>query len=83
MLFVHPKSDKYTYFTYQTRIPLDMIWINQDHKIVEIVANAKPCTTKASQCPKLGGHEMAALVLEVDAGIAAKNNLHAGDYLDF
>jgi uncharacterized membrane protein (UPF0127 family) len=83
MLFVHPKPDKYTYWTYQTKIPLDMVWMTQDHKIVEIVANAQPCTTKASECPKLGGHEIAALVLEVNAGVAAKNNLHAGDYLDF
>ena len=83
MLFVHGKPDKYVYWMYQTKIPLDMIWLGQDHKIVEVVASAQPCTTKASECPKLGGHETAALVLEVNAGIAAKNNLHPGDYLDF
>jgi uncharacterized membrane protein (UPF0127 family) len=83
MLFVHPKEDKYTYWTYQTKIPLDMIWMDHDHRIVEIAPNAQPCTTKASECPKFGGHFQANFVLEVNAGVAAKNHLREGDSLDF
>lgn len=83
MLFVYPKEDKYTYWMYQTKIPLDMIWMNRDHKIVEIAPNAQPCTTKASECPQFGGHVPATFVLEVNAGVAAKNKLHEGDTIDF
>jgi uncharacterized membrane protein (UPF0127 family) len=82
MLFVHGKEESHTYWMYQTKIPLDMIWMDHQHKIVEMV-NAQPCTTKASDCPKYGGHQPAMFVLEVNAGVAAKNNLREGDYIDF
>jgi uncharacterized protein len=83
MLFVYGKEDKHTYWMYQTKIPLDMIWLDHDHKIVEIVANTTPCTTQASECPKYGGNHLATYVLEINAGGAAKNNLHEGDFIDF
>ena len=83
MLFVHPKQDKYTYWTYQTKIPLDMIWIDRDRKIVEILPNVQPCTTNATQCPHYGGHYPANFVLEVNGGVAAKNNLQEGMLIDF
>jgi uncharacterized protein len=83
MLFVHGKEDKHSYWMYQTKIPLDMIWLDHQHKIVEIAPNAQPCTTKASDCPKYGGHQPATFVLEINAGAAAKNNLREGDYIDF
>ena len=83
MLFVYAKDEKYSYWMYQTKIPLDMIWLDHQHKIVEIAANAQPCKTQASECPKYGGHQPAIFVLEVNAGIAAKNNLREGDFIDF
>lgn len=83
MLFVYGKEDKYTYWMYQTKIPLDMIWMDHQHKIVEIAANTQPCKTKASECPKYGGHQPATYVLEINAGAAAKNNLREGEVLDF
>ena len=83
MLFVHGKEDKHSYWMYQTKIPLDMIWLDHQHKIVEIAPNAQPCTTKASDCPKYGGHQPATFVLEINAGAAAKNNLREGDFIDF
>ncbi len=83
MLFVYAKPDKYSYWMYQTKIPLDMIWMDHQHKIVEIAANVPPCTTKASDCPKYGGNQPAMFVLEMNAGAAAKNNLHEGDFIDF
>lgn len=83
MLFVHPKEDKYTYWTYQIKIPLDLIWIDRERKIVEILPNVQPCTTNAAQCAHYGGHYPANFVLEVNAGVAAKNNLQEGMILDF
>src|SRR5579872_5244103 len=54
MLFVHPQPGNYAYWMYQTLIPLDMIWINASHNVVEIAANAQPCKTQASKCPHYG-----------------------------
>ena len=83
MLFVHPVSGNYGYWMYQTLIPLDMIWIDADNKIVEIVENTPPCKTAASQCPLYGGHEMAKYVLQLRGGMAQKYGLKVGQQVQF
>src|SRR5579864_8499031 len=79
MLFVHPVTGRYSYWMYQTYIPLDMIWMDENHKIVEIVENAEPCKTPASKCAHYGGHQDARFVLELNGGQARKYNLKVGD----
>jgi uncharacterized membrane protein (UPF0127 family) len=64
---------------YQTLIPLDMIWLDSGHNVVEIAENAQPCKTQASKCPKYGGNEMASYVLELGGGMARKYGLKQGD----
>ncbi|HEV2200196.1 MAG TPA: DUF192 domain-containing protein [Bryobacteraceae bacterium] len=83
MLFTHPKEAKYQYWMFQTKIPLDIIWMDREHKIVEISPNTPPCTGGAGDCPKYGGNQPSSFVLEVNAGVAAKNNLKPGDLIDF
>ena len=83
MLFVHPKEDKIAYWMYETRIPLDIIWMDRSHKIVEVSANTPPCKTEAAQCPKYGGTEVSAYVLELNGGAAAKYGLKVGDVLQY
>ena len=84
MLFVYRKEDFAPIWMYQTKIPLDIIWADRDHRIVEISANTPPCASKSARgCPYYGGHRKAQFVLEVNAGIAAKNGLKVGDALDF
>jgi uncharacterized membrane protein (UPF0127 family) len=79
MLFVHQQPGHYTYWMYQTLIPLDMIWLDSSHNVVEIAENAQPCKTQASKCPKYGGKEMASYVLELGGGMAKKYGLKQGD----
>lgn len=84
MLFIHGEPGLYPYWTYQVRIPLDLIWLDQNRLISEIVPNAQPCKMEsASKCPKYGGNRRALFVLELNAGQAAKHNLKPGDRLDF
>ncbi len=83
MLFVHERPGRYAYWMYQVVIPLDIVWMDRDHRIVEISANTPPCKTVASQCPTWGGHEEAKYVLELAGGGAAANRLKAGDRLEF
>jgi uncharacterized protein len=84
MLFVHPEEAIYHYWMYQTKIPLDIIWMDHGHRIVEMSLNTPPCKTeKASQCTNYGGNFKSVFVLEVAAGVAPKANLKVGDYLDF
>ena len=53
MLFVHPSAGNYAYWMYQTLIPLDIIWMDNDRKIVEMVQDAQPCKTPPEQCPSI------------------------------
>jgi uncharacterized membrane protein (UPF0127 family) len=83
MLFLFPKEDSYTFWMFQTLIPLDMIWMDSNRRIVEMSTNTPPCKTEAAQCPSYGGHEPALFVLELNAGSAARFHLKTGDVIRF
>ena len=68
MLFVHTKPGNYAYWMYNVKMPLDIVWMDGDRRVVEIVASAQPCKTKASECPHYGGQKLARYVLELAAG---------------
>jgi uncharacterized protein len=83
MLFVHPKPNLYAYWMYQTLIPLDIIWLDSNRKIVEIVENAQPCKTQASKCEQYGGKQISAYALEIGGGMAKKYGLMLGQRIDW
>jgi uncharacterized membrane protein (UPF0127 family) len=83
MLFIHPKENTFHYWMYQTKIPLDMIWMDNDRRIVEMSLDTPLCRSSAKDCPNYGGNFKSKYVLEVNAGIARKNGLKTGDTLDF
>jgi len=84
MLFIHPKENTFHYWMYQTKIPLDMIWMDSGRRIVEMSLDTPPCTSSsAKECPNYGGNFKSKYVLEVNAGVARKNGLKTGDTLDF
>jgi uncharacterized protein len=84
MLFIHPKEENVPYWMYQVRIPLDIVWMDRQRRIVEISASTPACTAKSSRdCPSYGGHEKARYVLELAGGGAALYGLKVGDTLSF
>jgi uncharacterized membrane protein (UPF0127 family) len=83
MLFFHSASGKYKYWMHQVRIPLDIVWMDRDRRIVEISADTPPCITEAGECPNYGGNYDALYVLELGGGMAAKYGLKVGDSLRF
>ena len=84
MLFVHPDENIYHYWMYQTKIPLDIIWMDHDRRIVEMSLDTPPCkSTSAKDCTNYGGNYKSKYVLEVGAGVAAQNGLKVGDILNF
>lgn len=83
MLFIHQQPGAYTYWMHDVRIPLDILWMNTEHRIVEVSADTPPCKTEAEQCPTYGGHAVARYVLELGGGMAKKYGLKVGDQLDF
>ena len=83
MLFIHGEPGRFKYFMFQVRIPLDIIWMDRNRRIVELSPNTPPCKTRASDCPTYGGNENALYVLELQAGSIEKHRLKAGHQLSF
>jgi uncharacterized membrane protein (UPF0127 family) len=81
MIFLFAQPGEYPFWMKNTLIPLDMIWIDADHRIVHIAHDVPPC--KADPCPNYPPNAKASSVLELAAGVAAKHHLRDGDVLRF
>lgn len=78
MLFVFDKEEYKSFYMKNTKIPLDIIYINSNKKIVNIQKNTKPFdeTSLPSEAP-------VKYVLEINAGLSDQWNLQAGDKIDY
>ena len=84
MLFVFDDSQKRPFWMYQTIVPLDMIWMDEAKRIVEIVENAPPCRERdLRNCATYGGNFETPYVLELAAGRAGALGLQAGQQVSF
>ncbi len=81
MIFFFPQSGDYPFWMKNTLIPLDMIWIDDQKRIVHIAHDVQPC--KADPCPSVPPGANARYVLEVAAGVAARHGLANGQTLRF
>lgn len=81
MLFLFAYDNVLSFWMKNTRIPLDMIFLDSNRRIVGIVESAPPC--KFDPCPSYGPNAIARYVLEVGGGQAAAHGLEKGDVLQF
>ena len=79
MLFLFPDTDVHSFWMKDTLIPLDMIWIDEGSRVVDVKANVPPC--KADPCPSYTPSGPARYVLELAAGQAAPHGVIAGSRL--
>lgn len=77
MLFVFDDAKERAFYMKNTRIPLDIIYIN-NHKIVSFQKNAQPFNETSLPSNTATKH-----VLEVNAGLADSWGLKVGDSLSF
>jgi uncharacterized membrane protein (UPF0127 family) len=78
MLFIFEDEKQRYFYMKNTYIPLDIIFINEDKKIVSAVENAK-----ATDETSLPSSEPIQYVLEVNAGLFKKWGLEVGDQIKF
>jgi uncharacterized membrane protein (UPF0127 family) len=81
MIFLFLQPGEYPFWMKNTLIPLDMIWMDGEHRIVHVASNVQPC--KADPCPNYPPNAKASSVLELAAGVAAKHHLADGNVLKF
>jgi uncharacterized membrane protein (UPF0127 family) len=78
MIFVFPAESMLSFWMKNTPIPLDMIFIGGDHKIVGIVEQAPPFTLDPRGVPTPSKY-----VLEVHGGFSKRHGVRAGDIVRF
>jgi len=79
MLFVFEDLGEYGFWMKDTLIPLDIIWIDSDWRVVGI-ADAELCYVE--RCPVYRPRGKAKYVLEVNSGWAEEKGLGVGDLID-
>ena len=81
MLFVFQREDIHAFWMKNTLIPLDILWLDRDRRVVHIERGVPPCTS--DPCPSYGPARAGLYVLELAAGAADRLGLKPGDRLDF
>jgi uncharacterized protein len=77
MLFVFERTGVYPFWMKNTLIPLDIIWLDEDWRIVSIAASVPPC--RADPCPTYPPAGPARYVVEVNAGFTRTHGIARGD----
>ena len=81
MVFIFEDVGFYPFWMKNTLIPLDMIWLDADHRVVSIAESVPPC--KADPCPNFSPKGDALYVVEVVAGFSRQHRVKPGDRLVF
>ena len=78
MIFLFPEESQQTFWMKNTPIPLDMIFVSRDRKIVGIVEQAAPFTLDPRS---VNGESQ--YVLEINGGLSKKYGFGPGDSVRF
>lgn len=78
MIFLFPSESHHSFWMKNTPIPLDMIFISSDQKIVGIVERAVPFSTDSRSVPAASQ-----FVLEINGGLAGHYGVKVGDSIRF
>lgn len=82
MLFIHDVQAPQAYWMKNTKIPLDILYFDENRTLVAQQRNVPPCSL-GDACPAYPSNVPARYVLELNAGQADKLNLQDGSKLTF
>lgn len=67
MLFIFPKEGNYSFWMFQTKIPLKIIWLDENWRIVHTENKAIPCQEENPlKCPTYNSPKPAKYVVEIN-----------------
>lgn len=81
MLFVFNDLVQRTFWMKNTRIPLDILYFDENYKLVSAALRTPPCHSVDNNCPLYPSSGPAQYVLELNAGVAEKLGVKPGDTL--
>ena len=80
MLFLFGATERHSIWMKNCRVPLDIIWLDEDFRVVEIAAEAQPCP-EDGPCPSILPMRASRYILEIAGGRAAEAKLARGDFV--
>ncbi len=80
MFFVFRREAPRAFWMRNTRIALDIIYLNAELEVVDIIKNAKPC--RSQRCPSYPSARPAQYVLELNGGMSDRLGLNTGDTIN-
>jgi uncharacterized protein len=81
MLFVFEEPGQWTFWMKNTKVPLDILWLGSDKRIVDIAENVPGCVQEP--CLQYQPSKEALYALEVPAGAVKGHKLSKGKQLIF
>jgi len=81
MLFIYEGKSLKKFWMKNTLIPLDIIWFDENNRIIYIEHNTKPC--KVDPCEIYGPEFGSKNILEVNSGFTEENNININDFVYF
>jgi len=81
MLLVFERENFYSIWMKNMKIPLDILWLDREKRIVHIERDVPPC--KEDPCPTYTSRFPAIYVLELKAGSVKEHKLKMYDRIDF
>ncbi|AJC47281.1 DUF192 domain-containing protein [Xanthomonas sacchari] len=82
MLFIHDREEPQAYWMKNTKIPLDILYFDNQRKLVAQQRDVPPCSA-GNACPPYPSNAPARYVLELNAGQAEQLKLKDGTELRF
>jgi uncharacterized membrane protein (UPF0127 family) len=78
MIFLFPRSEPQSFWMKNTKIPLDIIYVNEKNEIVKIYKMTKPFSMDS-----LPSGKNAIYVVEINGGLSDKFGIAEGDIIEF
>ena len=79
MLFIFDQPQEVSFWMKNTLIPLDMIFVSEDMKIVKVHENVQPC--ESDPCPTYSSDESVKYVVETNADFVRENGIEVGNII--
>lgn len=79
MFFIWRQEAPRAFWMRNTRIPLDIIYLDRNLTVVDIIHDARPC--RRSPCPSYPSARPAQYVLELNGGMSDRLGLKVGDVI--
>jgi uncharacterized membrane protein (UPF0127 family) len=83
MLFTFTQAQAWVFWMKNTKMSLDLIWMNEKKQIVHLEQRVPICTKTDDSCPQYRPNEDALYVLELAGGRAERLKLQRGSKLQF